>query len=124
MGYWISFLNTNCSDQPLPEIEYTEEEHKTWKIVFSKLKSLYETYACAEYRHNLADLENTGLFVPDRIPNLREVNNYLQSNFQLNNRIFFWIANFHMNNHLLIEIEKFGLFIKFLLFNKIAKHIL
>ncbi|VDN53246.1 unnamed protein product [Dracunculus medinensis] len=65
-------------DQPLPEIEYTEEEHKTWKIVFSKLKSLYETYACAEYRHNLADLENTGLFVPDRIPNLREVNNYLQ----------------------------------------------
>ncbi|VDK21200.1 unnamed protein product [Anisakis simplex] len=64
--------------EPLPEIEYTEAEHKTWEIVYQKLKSLQLTHTCVEYQRNFTQMENDGLFVANRIPNLARVNDYLQ----------------------------------------------
>ncbi|VDM48077.1 unnamed protein product [Toxocara canis] len=63
---------------PLPEIEYTETEHRTWEIVYLKLKSLHATHTCAEYQRNFTQMENDGIFVSNQIPNLARVNEYLQ----------------------------------------------
>uniref|UniRef100_A0A915ACC1 Biopterin-dependent aromatic amino acid hydroxylase family profile domain-containing protein n=1 Tax=Parascaris univalens TaxID=6257 RepID=A0A915ACC1_PARUN len=53
-------------------------EHKTWEIVYLKLKSLHATHTCAEYQQNFAQMEKDGIFVSNRIPNLSKVNEYLQ----------------------------------------------
>lgn len=37
--------------QKLPHVEYTDEEIKTWGIVFKNLTKLYKTHACREHNH-------------------------------------------------------------------------
>lgn len=36
--------------QPVPIVEYTEEEHGVWRAVWDHLTPLHERYACAAYR--------------------------------------------------------------------------
>ncbi len=69
----------NSSGDTIPTIDYTPDEHRVWSEVYAKLKSLYPTLACAEYRRNLAAIEREGIFTPNRIPQLHDVSCYLQS---------------------------------------------
>ncbi|VBB34063.1 unnamed protein product [Acanthocheilonema viteae] len=62
----------------LPDIEYSPEEHKTWEVVFNKLKSLHSSHTCMEYQQNFKQMELEGLLEPTRIPKLSLVNKYLQ----------------------------------------------
>ncbi|KAM3718762.1 Tyrosine 3-monooxygenase [Dirofilaria immitis] len=62
----------------LPDIEYSPEEHKTWEIVFSKLKSLHQSHTCFEYQQNFRQMELEGLLEPSRIPKLSLINKYLK----------------------------------------------
>uniref|UniRef100_A0AAF5PX54 Biopterin-dependent aromatic amino acid hydroxylase family profile domain-containing protein n=1 Tax=Wuchereria bancrofti TaxID=6293 RepID=A0AAF5PX54_WUCBA len=64
--------------EKLPEIEYSSEEHKTWEVVFNKLKSLHSSYTCIEYQQNFRQMELEGLLEPTRIPKLSLINKYLQ----------------------------------------------
>ena len=61
--------------EPIPEAPYTAEEHEVWRTIWTALKPAHQTYACAEY---LAALERLHLG-PDRIPQLREVNERVQA---------------------------------------------
>jgi phenylalanine-4-hydroxylase len=67
--------------EEIPEAPYTPEEHEVWRAVWNALKPAHSAHACAEYRAAVERLA----FAPDRIPQLREVNDkvYAISGFRL-----------------------------------------
>jgi len=64
--------------EPIPKVEYTEEETNTWKTIFNKLTKLFPTHACREFNRIFPLLrENCGMR-EDNIPQLEDVSQYLQ----------------------------------------------
>jgi phenylalanine-4-hydroxylase len=61
--------------EPIPDAPYTTEEHEVWRTIWQALKPAHQAHACAEY---LAALERLQ-FNPDRIPQLRKVNERVQA---------------------------------------------
>jgi phenylalanine-4-hydroxylase len=59
---------------PVPRVEYTPQEHETWRAVWSSLAPLHDRYACSEYR------DGAGLVQLDRdaVPQLADVNLVLE----------------------------------------------
>lgn len=64
--------------QPLPRVEYTEEEIKTWGEVFHSLTKLYPTHACREFNHVFPLLIDNCGYRDDNIPQLEDVSNFLK----------------------------------------------
>ncbi|XP_065199964.1 protein henna [Planococcus citri] len=65
-------------DQPLPHVDYTDEEIKTWGVVYKQLVDLYPKYACREFNHVFPLLiENCG-YREDNIPQLQDISNFLK----------------------------------------------
>lgn len=63
------------SGQAIPEAPYTPEEHQVWRAVWDALGPAHHAHACAEYQASVQRLA----FAPDRIPQLREVNEKVQA---------------------------------------------
>ncbi|XP_072905383.1 tryptophan 5-hydroxylase 1 isoform X1 [Hemitrygon akajei] len=63
---------------PIPWIEFTEEEVKTWGTVFRELTKLYPTHACREYLKNLPLLIKYCGYREDNIPQLEDVSKFLK----------------------------------------------
>lgn len=61
--------------EPIPDAPYTPEEHAVWREVWQVLKPAHEAFACAEYLSCINELS----FAPDRIPQLREVNQKVEA---------------------------------------------
>jgi phenylalanine-4-hydroxylase len=61
--------------RPIPDVEYTAEEHRVWRAVWQALVPAHEAYACSEYLSCANRLE----FLPDRIPQLNEVNQKVEA---------------------------------------------
>ena len=60
---------------PIPDAPYTDEEHQVWRAIWQALRPAQHRHACAEYLSSLGQLS----FSPDRIPQLREVNQKVQA---------------------------------------------
>ena len=62
-----------------PTVDYTDSENATWREVYQRLAALHRKHACVEYRRALADLERHCGYGGDRIPQGRDVSEFLQS---------------------------------------------
>lgn len=65
---------------PIPTIEYSETENKTWATVFNMVKDLKQKHACTEYNIVWKRLEDEGIFTPHHVPQLQEMSDFLRKN--------------------------------------------
>lgn len=70
---------------PIPRVEYTPDEVKTWGAVYEKLTARYQKFACREMNHVLPLLEENCGYSKNNIPQLDDVSNFLKrtTGFQL-----------------------------------------
>ncbi|KAH8259245.1 tryptophan 5-hydroxylase 1 [Drosophila bipectinata] len=70
---------------PIPRVQYTPEEVKTWGTVFLELHRLYVMHAVPEYMENWPELEKYCGYREDNVPQLQDVSVYLKrkTGFQL-----------------------------------------
>ncbi|KAJ2500871.1 hypothetical protein GGH96_002392 [Coemansia sp. RSA 1972] len=66
------------SGQPLPHIDYTEQEKDTWRQVYTRLRDMYPKYACREFLHVLPLLEQNCAYGPDNIPQIEDISRFLK----------------------------------------------
>lgn len=64
--------------QPLPHVDYTDEEIETWRAVFKNLTKLYVTHACREHNHVFPLLIDNCGYREDNIPQLEDISNFLK----------------------------------------------
>ncbi|XP_044575444.1 protein henna isoform X2 [Cotesia glomerata] len=64
--------------EPIPRVEYTEEEIATWGVVFNKLTELYPKYACREHNHVFPLLIENCAYRADNIPQLEDISRFLK----------------------------------------------
>ncbi|KAK5643047.1 hypothetical protein RI129_009214 [Pyrocoelia pectoralis] len=76
--------NYRCG-QPIPKVQYTAEEIRTWGTVFNELHKLYVKHACKEYLENWPELVKYCGYKEGNIPQLQDLNVYLKrkTGFQL-----------------------------------------
>lgn len=65
-------------DQPIPRIEYTQNEIDTWGQVWDRMEGLWKDYACKEYLHSLNLLKQTCGYGRDNIPQQQDISEFLQ----------------------------------------------
>nr|XP_015194180.1 PREDICTED: tryptophan 5-hydroxylase 1 isoform X2 [Lepisosteus oculatus] len=76
--YFADLAMSYKHGDPIPRIEFTEEEVKTWGTVYRELNKLYPTHACREYLKNLPLLSQYCDCREDNIPQLEDVSRFLR----------------------------------------------
>ncbi|KAJ1728743.1 hypothetical protein LPJ72_005326 [Coemansia sp. Benny D160-2] len=64
--------------QPLPRIEYTDQEKETWRQVYTRLRAMHPDYACREFLHVFPLLEQNCGYGPDDIPQIDDISRFLK----------------------------------------------
>lgn len=76
--FYILYVSSLSGDR-IPRVEYTNDELKTWNLIYKELMDLYPTHACREHIEAIKNLEKNGLYGPNEIPQLEDVSNFLKS---------------------------------------------
>lgn len=63
---------------PIPRVDYSAEETSSWTLIYNQLKELYPTHACKEFNQAFPLLEQNCGFSPETIPQLEDINSFLQ----------------------------------------------
>ena len=76
---------TYSAGKEITRLEYTEDEIKTWGVVYDKLHGLLPQYACKQYKYILPLLERNCGYAPNNIPQLADISVFLKecTGFQL-----------------------------------------
>ncbi|CAD7083205.1 unnamed protein product [Hermetia illucens] len=82
---FAAIANSYKHGTPIPKVQYTEEEIKTWGVVFNELHKLYAKHAVPEYMENWPLLVKYCGYREDNLPQLQDVSNFLKhkTGFQL-----------------------------------------
>lgn len=64
--------------EKIPRIQYTTEEIKTWRTIYTELTQLYPTHACKEFNYIFPLLQQNCGYGPDNIPQLQDVSDFLK----------------------------------------------
>ncbi|KAG8186544.1 hypothetical protein JTE90_020847 [Oedothorax gibbosus] len=79
----------DSSHPPIPLVHYTDEEIKTWSLVYKKLHQVFPKYACAPFLRSFQLLEKECSYGADAIPQLQDVSAFL-------NRLLLWLIFFNI----------------------------
>ena len=64
--------------KPIANIEYSNDEVRTWGVVYDKLGQLLPLYACKQYNYILPLFERNCGYARDNIPQLEDISQYLK----------------------------------------------
>ena len=67
------FAMGHTAGAPIPRINYTEIENRTWAEVYQGLTSLFPTHACREFNRIFSELD----YPADRIPQIADVDGFM-----------------------------------------------
>ncbi|KAM6980170.1 tryptophan 5-hydroxylase 1-like [Aplochiton taeniatus] len=76
--YFADLAMSYRHGDPIPRVEFTEEEVRTWGVVFRELNKLYPSHACREYLRNLPLVTKHCNCREDNIPQLEDVSRFLK----------------------------------------------
>lgn len=64
---------------PIPRIDYSPDEQQLWRSIYEQVRPLHLKHGCKEYLVAMDKLEKLGLFTPNRIPQLEDLNAWLKT---------------------------------------------
>lgn len=73
----VMLFDYNSGDL-IPVIEYTADEVSTWTAVFNNVLDLMPKHFCMEYRNAFKMLQDDNIFTADKIPQLKDMNEFLK----------------------------------------------
>jgi phenylalanine-4-hydroxylase len=70
---------------PIPGLEYTQSENDLWGLIWDNLHPKLMAQGCKEYKENFQKLVDEGLFNREQIPQLEDLNQFLnkKSNWRI-----------------------------------------
>jgi phenylalanine-4-hydroxylase len=74
----VQIAKTYRTGQPIPHVDYTQQEVETWGAVFRKLTSMFPDHACREHQYVFPLLIQNCGYSDKQIPQLEQVSNFLK----------------------------------------------
>ncbi|KAG1712103.1 hypothetical protein DVH05_009342 [Phytophthora capsici] len=62
----------------IPRLDYTQDEIKTWGVIYKRMKDMWKQYACDEFNYIIPLLESNCGYAEDNIPQQQDISNFLK----------------------------------------------